>query len=103
MNFNPANELDNQKALELIRKIIKSKSGQIIFSLHAKERMRERSYTTDDVLHILLKGDIASKEFHNPTQVWRYKIQSEDLAGEEGAVVTAIINSASLVVITVLS
>lgn len=102
MDFAPDKELDNQKALQLIRKIVAC-GERIIWSSHVKERMKERKYSSDDVMYILSRGDIVSKEFHAETQTWRYNIRGDDLDGNDGGVVTAIIKPTAIVVITVLS
>ena len=53
MAFNPAEELENEKAHALIKEIL-SMDGEFIVSSHAKERMKERGYTLHDVEYILL-------------------------------------------------
>ena len=100
MNFDPAEEIDNEKAHSIIREIMEG--GEIIFSNHAKKRMQERNYSAHDVEHILIRGKIISKEFKNITQNWTYKIKGDDLEGDEGGVVTAIISRQACVIITVL-
>lgn len=101
VKFDPSAEIENEKAHAIIREIVAG--GEIIISNHAKERMKERGYTAQDVEYILLQGEITSKEFKDKTQSWAYKIQGEDLEGDEGGVVTAIINRLACVIITVLS
>lgn len=100
MRFDPAEELGNENAHALIREIVSG--GEVIVSRHAKERMKERSYSTQDVEHILIRGKITNKEFKDATQSWAYTIKGDDLEGDEGGVVTVIINRQSCVIITVL-
>ena len=100
MEFDPSEEMDNEKAHSGIRNIVAG--GEIIISKHAKGRMRERGYSTHDIEHILLRGKITNKEFKDKTQSWAYTIKGDDLEGEEGGVVTVIISRQACVVITVL-
>ncbi|MEA3546844.1 MAG: DUF4258 domain-containing protein [Thermodesulfobacteriota bacterium] len=100
MKFDPAEKIDAEKAHSIIREIVED--GEIIFSNHAKERMKERDYSTHDVEHILIRGEIINTEFKDKTQSWAYKIKGDDLEGDEGGVVTAIISRQACVIITVL-
>ena len=101
MRFNPAEELDNKKAHKIIREIVSD--GSLILSNHAKERMKERGYSTHDIGYILLNGKIVKKELNTKTNNWVYTINGNDLDGDDGSVVAAIINRMSSIVITVLS
>ena len=47
MSFDPKAEINDAEALTLIREIVNS--GEIIYSSHVKQRMRERNYTTNDM------------------------------------------------------
>jgi hypothetical protein len=100
MKFDPAEEIDNEKAHSIIREIVVG--GEFIVSNHAKARMLERGYSTHDVAYILIRGKITNKEFKDNTQSWAYTIKGEDLEGDEGGVVTVIINRLACVIITVL-
>ena len=102
MRFDPCQELSRKDAHDIIISIINSR-GEIILSRHARERMRERRYTTDDVLHILLTGRLVEKRWDKDPGSWKYKIIGKDIDGEDGGVVTVIISKTRLVVITVLS
>ncbi|MCB2181423.1 MAG: DUF4258 domain-containing protein [Desulfobulbaceae bacterium] len=101
MNFDPPKEIDKEKAQAIIREIVAG--GELIISKHAKERMLERHYSTQDVEHILLRGEITKKEFKEKTQSWAYTLKGDDLEGDEGGVVTVIISRQACVIITVLS
>lgn len=100
MRFNPAEELDNEKAHRIIREIIAE--GSLILSNHVKERMRERGYSTHDIGHILLNGKIVRKEFNTDANNWVYTLNGNDLEGDDGSVVAAIIGRMKSLVITVL-
>ena len=100
MKFNPSEEIDNKKTHSIIRDIVAG--GEIIISKHAKKRMLERHYSTQDVEHILLRGEISKKEFKKKTRNWAYTITGDDLEGDEGGVVTVIISRQACIIITVL-
>jgi hypothetical protein len=101
MDFNPTDALDDQTARAIIRDIVHS--GTIIWSRHAKERMAERGYTTSDVIYILLHGQIIKKEIDPIHNNWSYTFTGDDLDGDEGSVVTAILRRTLGIVITVLA
>ncbi len=101
MIFFPTDEISLGEASRIIYEIVTS--GTIIMSGHVKKRMSERGYTVHDVEYILLNGEIAKKEFNNKVQNWAYTVRGEDLEGDAGGVVTAIIERRSAVIITVLS
>ncbi len=49
-----------------------------------------------------ITGYFHGKEFKIETHNWAYKIKGDDLEGDEGGVVTAIVSRHSCVIITVL-
>ncbi len=100
MQFDQSIEIPDDEAKSIIREILAD--GILILSHHAKERMAERGYSLQDVVHILLNGEIVKKEYKNKTRNWLYKIQGYDLENDEGAVIVAIIKRMSAIVITVL-
>ena len=100
MEFDETRELPDDEAQSIIREIVRN--GTLILSRHAKERMAERGYTLQDVVHILLHGEIVKKEYKDKAQNWAYRVQGYDLENDEGAIVVAIIKRMSAIVITVL-
>ncbi len=83
----------------LIRHIVRQ--GEVILTSHAKEQMKNRNYDLSDVRYILKTGEVVRMEQSEKGQ-FKYVVKGEDLEGEPGAVVTAIINKQTLVVVTVL-
>ncbi|WP_319549331.1 DUF4258 domain-containing protein [Desulfogranum marinum] len=100
--FDPAEEINNETAHAIIRRVILD-GGRFILTRHAKERMKLRGYTTHDVEYILTHGGIIEKKFNDRAGNWSYKIRGDDLEGDEGGVVTAIIQKNAILIITVLS
>ena len=101
MQFNSSDEISSSEAQAIIREILSN--GTIIFTHHAKEKMRDRGYSTHDVEYILKHGEVIKKEFKAQTQTWAYKIAGQDLEGDDGAVVTVITKRMSAIIITVLA
>jgi len=68
------------QARQLIRRILKSPDGRIVFSRHAKlERMVERGITEDQVFACLARGHCGPNiTFERGT--WRYPIETPALA-----------------------
>ena len=100
MIFDQSIEIPDDKARLIIREIVSD--GVLILSNHAKERMKKRGYTLQDVVHILLHGEIVKKEYKDKTKNWSYRVQGYDLENDEGTVVVAIIKRMSAIMITVL-
>jgi len=100
MKFDQSREIPDDAAKSIIREIVAD--GVLILSRHAKKRMEERGYTLQDVVHILLHGEIVKREYADKTTNWSYSVQGYDLENGEGAVVIAIIKRRSAIVITVL-
>ncbi len=100
MKFDQSIEIPNDEAKSIIREIVAE--GVLILSRHAKERMEDRGYTLQDVVHILLHGEIVKKEYKDKAKNWSYKVRGYDLENDEGTVVVAIIKRMSAIVITVL-
>ena len=86
-------------AESLIREIIKC--GSVVFSKHAREQMRSRGYSAQDVYHILRHGKVKKIE-KNPKGSCRYHVHGENIDGHKGIVVTAIESKGKLIVVTVL-
>ncbi|MDH5298623.1 MAG: DUF4258 domain-containing protein [Desulfobulbaceae bacterium] len=101
MTFDPTEEIDNEKALALIRRAAADRS--LIYGRHVKERMRERNFTMQDILFILQHGGLVGKEYKADYGNWVYSIRGVDLEGEEGRVVTAIISESAIQIVTVTS
>lgn len=99
MVFDPAGGIPLAKASNLIRNA--AGKGNLIYSAHVKLRMRERGFTTHDVLFILQHGELTGKKFKEDHGNWVYTVQGQDLDGDDGRVITAIISEQTLHIITV--
>jgi len=101
MTFDPTEEIDDEKALALIRRI--AIGSNLLYGRHVKQRMLERNFTIQDILYILQNGKLTEKAYKEECENWVYSIRGIDLEGEEGRVVTAIISEYSIQIITVTS
>ena len=101
MKFDSTERIDDQTVRSIIREIVTN--GTIILSKHAKVQMALRGYTTNDIIHILSYGNVASREFKEKNNNWVYTIEGNDLDKDSGGVVIAIVRRMTGVVITVLS
>ena len=50
---------------------------------HCRKRMRERSVSIDDALHVLLWGDISEIEYNKSHDCWQCKVTGADIDGDE--------------------
>ena len=68
------------EARQLVRRILRSPDGQIVFTRHAiEESMAERGITEDEVYNCLARGFCGDNiTFERGT--WRYPIETPDLA-----------------------
>ena len=94
--------MNTEQAQRIIR-LVASGCGTITWSRHAIDRMKERNYTPDDVLHIMRTGKITKREYNKRAGNWKYTVHGNDLDGDEGGTVTAILNETEIVIITVLA
>jgi hypothetical protein len=101
MPFDPTEEIEDEKALAMIRRA--AIGGNLFYGRHAKKRMRERNFTIQDILFILQHGALIGKEYKEEFTNWVYSIRGVDLEGEEGRVVTAIISESTIQIVTVTS
>lgn len=101
MKYDPAKELSKDEVAALVREIVEN--GILILSRHARERMKERGYSIQDVQFILTHGEVQASSFDKLTGNWKYRFYGDDLDGGTGTVIVAIALQHKAVVITVLS
>ena len=70
--------LDPIAAFEAIQRLLEGHDS-IAFSAHARQRMRDRQFTVDDVRRVLMYGTVSAKPEWNATfQNWRYEVRGRD-------------------------
>ena len=101
MSFDPTEELSEQGVKDLVKEIL-DHGGSFTLSKHARERMVERTYSYRDIRHIIECGRMANTELNTKANNWKYTFKGEDLDGDSGKVVVAIITANNCIVITVI-
>lgn len=77
-------------------------SSNVAFSLHARERMLERDFTTKDVLDILKEGVITEDPVRESGNL-KYKVESPHFRGGRNAAAITVINKEEkIIVVTVM-
>ena len=72
-------------------------TGEIVWLGHVKIRMRQRNFTTQDILNILAYGRIM--EHSLPKRHWRYTVSGTTLDGKRGTCAVEI--NGQLIIVTV--
>lgn len=101
MTFDPTEDITDAEVLRMLRCIVAE--GTVYISSHAKVSMQKRGYSVHDVEYILCNGSVGTREFKEEYGNWSYVIRGDDLEGDDGGVVVAIITHAGCLIITVLS
>ncbi len=79
-----------------------ARTGFIKTTRHCVERMNKRDVTTEDILNLLMWGEVIELKENKELQNWECKIMGKDLEGEELTFVAAICEEeASILCITV--
>ena len=74
---------------------------EVILKNHAKERMDERSFNIQDIIHVIKNGKISRKPVWNEKhQNYRYYIKGEDFNGSELEVVIAFNDKNQIIIIS---
>jgi hypothetical protein len=83
--------LSPAEAYEAIQRLL-SEGDVIAWSMHARQRARERGVTTDDVRRVLVMGTVSpSPEWNERFENWNYVVRGRDLDGIPLAVVIALV------------
>lgn len=73
--------MNKDQARELIRRFANQRC--VAFSRHCSKRMRQRSVTSDDFLHVLMWGTVESVEFNSDSGQWNCEVQGDDIDGDD--------------------
>jgi len=100
----PSEELNPADATKLINGFAADREMQLTWSLHGKERLRERDLILADVLHVLRRGFVYEKPKNASRGFWKYKIegQSPNSGGRTVRVVVIPASGPSLKIVTVM-
>ncbi len=86
------------EAREVLRDI--ARFGTVGLSDHCRERMKDRNVDMDDILQVLLWGEITDIE-RADSDAWRCTVKGNDIEGDELTFIAALNTRTRLVCITV--
>lgn len=91
--------MNKAQAQSLIRST--AQTGCIFLSTHCKERMRERNVNTDDILHVMMWGQVKEIKNARKNNEWEIRVAGKDLNGSNLVVVAAVNKNRNTLIITV--
>lgn len=78
-----------------------AKVGCVVISNHCRAQMQKRNVTTDDILHILMWGNIKKIEENTKHNNWKIEVEGQDLDDDQLTVQAAVNEDERTIVITV--
>jgi hypothetical protein len=88
------------EAVKLIREIVRL--GDVQTTAHCRMRMRERSVDFQDLLSVLLTGEVKElPEYDELHDQHKYKVEGTTIDGDSAIAVTVILSFRSVLVITI--
>ena len=101
LDSNPisADIMNKDRAKEVIREV--AKVGNILLTDHCRTKMRERNVSTQDVLYVLMWGDVQEIKKDAEHNNWKCEIQGKDLEDDILTVQAAVSEDERTIVITV--
>lgn len=88
------------EALQLIREIVNF--GDVQTTGHCRKRMVERGFDFQDLLSVLLNGEIKSPPEYDPKyDQYRYRVEGSSIDGDTAVAITVIVGIRSLLVVTI--
>lgn len=91
--------MNKDQAKEIIRKL--AKYGCILITNHCRAQMRKRNVTTDDILHVLMWGDIKTVQKDAKYSNWKCEVEGKDLEDDVLTVQAAVSEDERTIIITV--
>ena len=88
-----------ERILKRIRE--KVRTLEYVMSIHAEEEMNDDGLTIYDIEHVLLNGEIVSRQKDLLTSEWKYLVEGQTVGSEVIVVVTKLSLTGKLVIITV--
>ena len=91
--------MNRDQAERILRNL--AKVGCIIISNHCRAQMHKRNVTTDDLLHVLMWGNIIEIKKNDKHNNWQMEVEGKDLDGDKLTVQAAVSEEERTIVITV--
>jgi hypothetical protein len=90
--------LNSSEAEQLIRLIVND--GTVEISAHCRQRMHWRRVSTQDLIHLLLTGEVKPlAEWDSDHGNWKYRVEGTDIDGDELRAITVILETDMLLVV----
>ncbi len=91
--------MDINQAREVLRRL--ARQGCIIISNHCRAQMEKRNVIMDDILHVLMWGNIKKIEKNTKHNNWKIEVEGQDLDDDQLTVQAAVNEDERTIVITV--
>ncbi len=92
--------LSSSEAIRRIREI--ANLGSVQTTGHCRKRMAERGLGFQDLLSILLNGEIKSQPEYDPKHdQFRYRVDGNTIDGDSAVAITVIVSSRSVLIVTI--
>ncbi len=90
----------SSEAISRIREI--ASFGDVQTTSHCRRRMTERSFHFQDLLSVLVNGEITDQpEYDEKHDQFKYRVQGTTIDGDSAIAVTVILSFRSLLVVTI--
>ncbi len=90
----------SSEAIRRIREI--ANLGDVRTTGHCRKRMAERGFGFQDLLSILLNGEIKSQpEYDEKHDQFKYRIDGSTIDGDSAVAITVIVSSHAVLIVTI--
>jgi len=90
----------SSEVIRLIREIVNL--GDVQTTGHCRKRMGERGFGFQDLLSVLLNGEVRSQPEYDPKHdQYRYRVEGHTIDGDSAAAITVMVTTRSLLVVTI--
>jgi len=88
------------KAIKCIREI--ANFGDVRTTAHCRKRMVERGFSFQDLLSILLNGEIRREPEYDPNHdQYKYRVDGNTIDGDEAVAITVIVSVHAVLVVSI--
>jgi citrate synthase len=94
-----ADIMEKSEAKNILRNL--AKYGKIAYSEHSIDQMISRNVTTEDILYVLMWGEIKNIKQDTVRHNWKCKVVGKTIDEEKLTVIAAIYSEIETIVITV--
>ena len=90
----------SSEAIRHIREIVSL--GEVKTTGHCRKRMAERELGFQDLLSLLLNGEVRSQPEYDPEHDhYKYRVEGHTIDGDSAIAITVIVTTRSLLVVTI--